>query len=199
MGIETIAAIGLGLSAVGTASSVMGQMQQAQGQKASANYQSQVAAGNAAIATQNAQFSSASGNEQAAIQQQKTRAQVGAIEAGQASSGVDINSPTSTAVRTSQTELGALDAQTIRSTAARTAFGYETQSTNFENQASAYTAQGENAQTAGDIGAAGSLLSGLGNASSNYASILNKAGGVGDGSVGSQFGALYDNAIGAGG
>jgi len=170
----TIAYAGLALAAAGTATSVVGQMQQANAAKASADYQSKVAAGNAEVATQNANMAAASGEAQAAISEQKTRATVGAEEAAQGSSGVDINSPTATAVRTSQDMTGQLDAQTIRSNAARTAYGYETQSTNFQNQSSADTAQGNNAMTAGEVGAGGSLLSGVGNAYLNYASVMNK-------------------------
>lgn len=168
----SIAVVGLGLTAAG-------QMQQASAAKAAANYQSQVAASNQQIATQNANYAAASGEQQAAISQQKTRADIGAIEAGQGSSGVDINSPTASAVRTSATEVGALDAQTIRSNAARTAYGYETQSTNFGNQASADQSQAANDLTAGYVGGAGGLLSGVGNESMNYAGVMNKANGIG--------------------
>lgn len=175
-----IAAAGLAMAAIGTAVSVSGQLQQASAAKASADYQSKVAAGNASTATQNANFAAASGEQQAAIQEQKTRAQEGSIEAAQGSSGVDINSPTATAVRTSAGELGALDAQTIRSNAARTAYGYETQSTNFENQASADTSTGQNAETAGDVNAGASLFSGVGSAGLNYAKVMNNSSGLGD-------------------
>ena len=174
----TIAGAGLALSAVGTGVSVMGQMQQASAAKASADYQSQVAAGNAQVATQNANMAAASGEAQAAISEQKTRATVGAEEAAQGSSGVDINSPTAKAVRTSQDMTGQLDAQTIRSNAARQAYGYETQSTNFQNQSSADTAQGNNAMTAGEFGSVSSGLSGVGNAGLNYAGVMNKASGI---------------------
>jgi hypothetical protein len=159
-------------------------MQQASAAKASADYQSKVAAGNAEIATQNAAYAGASGEAQAAISEQKTRAAVGAQEAAQGSSGVDINSPTATAVRTSTSEIGALDAQTIRSNAARTAYGYETQSTNFENQSGADTSAGNNAMTAGEVGGAAGLLSGEGKAGLNYANVMNKGNGLG-GSSGS--------------
>ena len=172
-----IAIAGLALSAIGTGIGAMGQMQQASAAKASADYQAKVAQGNAEIASQNANMAAASGEAQAAISEQKTRATVGAELAAQGSSGVDINSPTATAVRTSQDMTGQLDAQTIRSNAARQAYGYETQSTNFENQSSADTAQGNNAMTAGEVGGAGSLLSGVGNASLNYAGVMNKASG----------------------
>lgn len=173
-----IAAAGLVMAAIGTAVSVSGQMQQASAQKASANYQSEVAASNQQQATQNAQFTAASGQEQAAQQEMKTRAQVGAIAAGEASSGVDVNSPTSTDVRTSQGELGQLDAQTIKSNAARQAYGYEVEGTQFGNQAAAETATGQNAEMAGEFGASGGLLSGVGNASLNYAKAIGSASGL---------------------
>lgn len=173
-----IAAAGLAMAAVGTLVSVSGQMQQASAAKAAANYQSEVAAGNQQVATQNAQYAAAEGEAQAGAQEQKTRTQEGEILAGQASSGVDVNSPTASAVRTSQGELGQLDAQTIKSNAARSAFGYETQATNFGNAASAETAQGQNAETAGEIGAGAGLLSGVGNASLNYANAIGSASGL---------------------
>ncbi len=172
------AVIGTALAAAGTAASVAGSMQQASAASASAKYQSEVAAGNQATATQNANYAAASGEAQAAIQEQKTRSQVGAIEAAQGSSGVDINSPTATSVRTSQNELGQLDADTIRSNAARQAYGYETQSTNFENQSAADIAQGENAETAGYLNAGTGLLNGAGNASLNYAKVIGNGTGI---------------------
>lgn len=186
-----LAGAGLALSAVGIGSSLFGSIQNASAQKASADYQSQVAAGNQKIAMQNADFASASGEEQAAIQEQKTRAQVGSIEASQGSSGVDINSPTATAVRTSQGEVGALDAQTIRSNAARTAYGYETQATNFGNQQQVDISQGNNAQTSGYINGGSGLLSGEGNASLNYANVMGKA--TGFGADGNPTGAYKDS------
>lgn len=175
----TVAAvIGATAAAAGAATSAAGAIQQANASQASAKYQSEVANSNAQIATQNANFAAASGEQQAAIQEQKTRAQIGSEEAAQGSSGVDINSPTESAVRKSTDELGQLDAQTIRSNAARQAYGYETQSTNFGNQSAADLSQGANAETAGDINAGGGLLSSAGNASLNYAKVVGNANGI---------------------
>lgn len=172
----TVAAVVI--AAIGTAVSYEGSVQQASAQKAAAKYQSQVADSNQQLAIQNANFAAVSGEQKAAIQEQKTRAQVGAIAASQGSSGVDVNSPTSTAVRTSQGELGALDAQTIRANAARAAYGFETQATNFGNQSSADISQGDNAETAGDTKAAGGLLSSAGNASLNFSRTMGNANGL---------------------
>jgi hypothetical protein len=180
-GVSTTTAIaigGLAVSAIGAGVGAMGAIQSANAQKASADYQAQVAANNQKTAQQNAAFAAASGEAQAANKAQQTRAQVGAVEAQQGSFGVDINSPTASAVRTSQGELGALDADTIRSNAARQAYGYEGQANNFGNAEQADIAQGNNAATAGDFNAGSGLLSGFGNAGLNYAGALNKASGL---------------------
>lgn len=166
---------------IGAGVGVSGQLQQASAQKAAADYQSKVAASNAATALQNAEFTAASGEQQAAIQQQKTRAEVGAELSAEASSGVDVNSETSSNVLKSTDELGRLDAQTIRSNAARQAYGYETQSTNFGNQSSADLSQGANAETAGEFNSGGSILSGAGSAAMNYAKVTNNASGLSNG------------------
>ena len=169
-----IAAAGLALSAVGTGVGMIGQMQQASAQKAAADYSAKVAENNAIIAQQNAVRASQAGEQQAAMQQMKTRAAVGAMAAGQGASGVDVGSGSFGSVKESTTKLGMLDALTIRSNAARQAYGYETQATNFDNQATIDTATGENAQTAGYIGMGGGLLSGVGNAADRYGNFLNK-------------------------
>lgn len=177
-GVSATTVAGLALAAAGTAASVIGQMQQASAAKASANYQSEVAAGNQQIAKQNASYAAAEGEAQAAQKEMQTRAQEGAILSGQASSGVDVNSPTSTAVRTSESELGKLDANTIKSNAARRAYGYETEATNFGNQESADKATGSNAETSGYIGAGSALLSGAGNAALNYSKAVGFSSGI---------------------
>lgn len=169
----SIAAIGLGLSAYGT-------VQQANAAKDAANYQSKVAAGNEQVAAQNATAAGAAGEAKAAISEQKTRAAVGAELAAQGSSGVDINSSTARAVRTSEDMTGQLDAQTIRSNAARQAYGYEVQGSGFQNNAAADTSTGKNDSSGGYIGAGSGLLTGAGREAMNYASVMNKSSGVQD-------------------
>lgn len=190
----TLAYTSLALAAAGTAAGVAGQMQSASAAKASADYQAQVAAGNQKIALDNASAASKSGEAQAAIQEQKTRAQVGVIESAQGASGVDINSPTASAVRTSAAELGDLDVQTIRSNAARKAYGYQTEAANFGNQSSVDTSTGENAEIAGYIGAGTGVLKSAASASTNYASVMGKASGLNTGYTDAERGGL-DNLV----
>jgi hypothetical protein len=56
-------------------------------------------------------------------------------------------------------QLGELDALTIRSNAEREAYGYTTQSSNLTAQSGLTRMAGRNAQTAGYVSAAGTLLS----------------------------------------
>jgi hypothetical protein len=67
--------------------------------------------------------------------------------------GLDPTTGTATQVLDQTTKMGTLDALTLRTNAARQAWGYSTQATNSE-------LQGASARTAGYFGAAGTLLSG---------------------------------------
>lgn len=152
----------------GTALSVAGQIQQGKANEAASNYQAQVAANNAQLAKQQAQETNAAGEQQTAIQQMKTRATVGAIRAAEGASGVDVNTGSNVDVRSSAAELGQLDALTIRSNAARQAYGYETGATSFQAQSQLDRATASQAGTAGFFGAAGSLLSGASSVAKEY-------------------------------
>lgn len=145
----TVAA--MGANAIG--SIVQGQ-QQAAADKANA----QIAENNSTVALQNASFAAQEGNSNAEAQGLKNRAEAGSLLASQGASGVDINSESSTSTRNSQDLLGNLDVATIRSNAARQAYGYETQSTSFKNQSAIDNSSAKNAITSSYINAASSLL-----------------------------------------
>ena len=127
---------------------------------------------NQQIALQNATAAGQAGEAQAAQAEQKTRAEVGAIKASSAASGVDVNSGSALDVQSSASELGELNAITIRGNAAKQAYGYETQGTSFQNQANLDTSQAADATTAGEIGAGSTFLGGVGSAASNYGKYL---------------------------
>lgn len=170
-----IAVAALALSAVGTGIGIMGQMQQAKAQASAANYQSEVAANNAKIATQNATWANQAGEQQQAQAQLKTRAQVGGILAAQAASGVDVNKGSTIDVRSSAAETGQLDALTLRSNAARQAYGYDVQSTSDTAQSQLDSATASNIESAAPINAASTFLGGAGNAASKYAEFTQKS------------------------
>lgn len=134
-------------------------IEQGREQAESAKYNSEVQANNATIATQNANLAGAEGAANAAIEQQKTRAQVGGIKAAQAANGVDVNTGSNVDVRSSAAELGELNAITIRSNAAKTAYGYQTQSVSDTAQSQLDQSQSKYAAEAGYVNAGSTLLS----------------------------------------
>lgn len=167
------AAASLASTAIGT----VGAIQQGQAQKASATYNAAVQNQNAKISEANAQIVSQAGAEQEAMQERKTRSEVGQIKANQAASGVDVNSGSALDTQASASELGALDALTIRSNATKEAYGYQVQGVNQKAQASLDTFEGQNDETASYYKAAGTFLGGASDASSNFAK-YRMAGGI---------------------
>lgn len=171
----TIAAVGAAAAVAGAGAGAYSSIQAGNAASSSAKYNEQVSQQNAQLAQQNAVQASQAGEAQVAASQQKTRAQVGAIKAGEAASNVDVNSGSAVDVRSSAADLGELDAITVRSNAAKQAYGYETQNTSYEDQANLEAAQSENSSTAGEIGAGSTLIGGLGSASSNYARFMTQS------------------------
>ena len=188
----SLAATALVAGVVGAATSAYGAMESAQAQSNAANYNAQLAAENAKVQQQNASMAGLAGEEQASIQEQKTRGQVGAIMAAQAADNIDVNSGSAVDVRSSAAAQGELSALTIRSDAAKQAYGYQVQGVNDNAQATLDRAQASNDMTAGEIGAAGDLISGVGSAGSNWEKFNNMGAlpgwlggsGSGSGSVG---------------
>lgn len=169
-----LAPVALALTAVSAVVGTVGAIRSANAQADAAKYNASIAQQNQQIAQQNATLAAQAGEQQAAVQEQKTRATIGAITAGQAASGVDINSGSAVDVRSSAAELGELNAITIRSNAAKEAYGYQTNATGFQNQATLDKSSAANASTAGEIGATSTLLGGFGSAASNYTKYLNQ-------------------------
>lgn len=134
---ETMGAIGLTAATAGTASgiigavgtglSALGSITSGQAASKSAKYNAAVAANNAQTAQNNATLAGQEGAANANIEQQKTRANVGEIKAAQAANGVNVNKGSAVDVQSSAAELGELNAINIRSNAARSAYGYQTQ------------------------------------------------------------------------
>ena len=158
------------LATVGSAiTGVVGAEQSASAQAAAANYQAQIAANNAIVQQQNAAAATQTGEAQASAQAMKARQQAGAIKAGEAASGVVVDSGSAADVQTSQAELSDLDALTIRSNYARSAYGYEVAATGQTAQSQLDIAAADNASAAGGINATTSLLSGATSLGTQYA------------------------------
>lgn len=158
------------IQAAGTAFSFLGSMQKGKAESQAATYNAQVATNNAEMSRQNAEMAAREGDANAAREQQKNRAVAGSIKANQAASGIDVNRGSAVDVQSSAAELGMLNAISIRSNAARRAYGYQTQATGYEAQAELDRAQAKNAKKAGMIEGAGTLLSGGADLYNNYLS-----------------------------
>ncbi len=185
------------MAAASLASSAIGSIAQGKAQSASDKYNAQIARNNTQIATQNATFAGEEGAVNAGAEELKTRAQVGSIKASQAANGVDVNTGSAVDVRSSAAELGELSAINIRSNAARSAYGYQTQASSDTAQAALDKEQAKYASEAGYIKAGTTLLGGAaaGQQSGAWSGFLN--GGAmnnvttGSGAVTEGLGGLY--------
>jgi len=165
----TLLAIGSLVAGIaGTAVSTMGAIKQGQAQSSAADYQSQVAKQNQRLATQKAQWAAAAGNADLEQQGLKQRAAMGAIRAGQAASGVDINTGSALDVQSSAAELGELNALTINSNTARQVYGYRVEGVNYGGEAQMLEAQSKQAAAGGYLSGFGSLLGGASAVGSQY-------------------------------
>ena len=153
-----IGAAGIGATIGGGISSVFGDLLGGTAQKQYYDYQAGVAQMNAQIMQQNAEYAINVGEIQAQQQGLAAGQQMGKIVAGQAASGLDVNSGSNKQVQQSQIGIERTSATAIRSTAAKTAYNYGVEGAAFSAQAGADIAAGKNAMTAGMIGAESSIL-----------------------------------------
>lgn len=169
MGVDPISLTMMGMAVAGAGITAAGKYSQGQATANNAAYQAQVAANNAKIAKQNEELEVESGEISAANSEMKTRARVGATLAGQGASGVDVNSGSFVGVRAGEAELGELDALTIRSNAARRAYGYAVQATQDTAQSGLLETESAQAKKAAPWTAAASLLSSASSIGPKYA------------------------------
>lgn len=171
-----LADTGQAATGIGGVIGALGSIRSGYAESDAAKYQAQIAQNNAAIAGRNAQWASSEGDIEAQNQSLKTRAQVGATIAGAAANGLDVNSGSAKQVVQSEQMLGRLDAMTIRSNAARQAYGYLQQGQNFEGEAALKEAEAKNDVSAGFMGAGSSLLSSASQLGRQYAAWQNEYG-----------------------
>lgn len=133
--------------------SVAGGIVAGEAQKKSADYNAQVAANNAITAQRNATITMESGEAAAQQKGMQTAQQVGKAKAVFGAAGIDPLSGSASDTETGIESAGLTDKQTIQSNAARQAWGYQTQSSNFTAQSSLDKMQGNDEL-------AGSFLSG---------------------------------------
>jgi hypothetical protein len=172
--VPTAVAIGsLAVGAVGAGVSAMGAIQSGQAQSKAAAYQAQVAANNATTANQNAEYATQAGQAAAQAQSLKARELMGATATGFAASGVDPNSGSAADVAVTNRETGQLSTLNTVNNANLQAYGYRTQATSDTAQSALDTATAQQATTAGNISAAGDMLSGAASVGSKYVQFQN--------------------------
>lgn len=137
-----------------------------------AKYNARMEAQNAAVAKVNANIAGEAGAEQAAISSQKTREEAGAVRATRAASGIETNSGSGVDVDASVRELGQLDAMTIRSNAAKEAYGYQVQAANHMAQSNLDKEEASNDLEAGWVKGAGTFLGSVADAGDQYSKFL---------------------------
>ncbi len=162
------AAVAIGTSVVGGVVSAMGQMQAGKAAANAAKYNAAVATQNAEVQQRNAKMVMEAGQAQVAAQGMKNAAKMGGIIANQGASGLDVNTGSPLDVRSSAAELGQLDALTVRSNAAKEAYGHQVAAVNDTAQAQLDTMQGKAASQAATIGAVGTLIGTAGSAASQW-------------------------------
>lgn len=154
--LPAMAAVG-GLAGAGIQAA--GALQQGDANSHAANYSAQVAYNNAIIDEQNAEYAIQSGVTKSADQSMKGAAVGGKIKAGLAANGVDVNTGSALDVQESQRETSKLDTETTMNNAELQAYGYRAKESGDIAQSQLDRAQADQAKTAGEISAAGGLLS----------------------------------------
>lgn len=171
--LSLIATIAGGLQ---TGMQVIGSLTQGSANKGAAEYNASVAAANAQIAKNKAAMAGAAGTAQVEQAQLQNRAKIGGLIASQAASGINVNSGSALDVRSSAQQLGQLNAITVRSNAARQAYGYDVESASDTGQQGLYQSEANNAMPAAEINAAGTVLGNAGSAASRYGQFQLQAG-----------------------
>jgi len=164
----SLAITAVAVAAVGAGVSAYSSYQAGQAQKAAANYQSQVAANNATIANMNANAATAEGNQQLQAAQEQASQHQGMIRAVMGAGGIDLNSGSALRNQQGVAEVDSLNQATITSNAARSAWNYRTQGSNYDSTAQLETMQGNQASTAGYMSSFSTLLSSAGTTASQY-------------------------------
>jgi hypothetical protein len=168
MGCVSIPALAIYASAASAAVGAYGAASAASAKAQADAYNAKVAKANQQIALNNADSAAQSGEAQAGAEGEKSRANAGTIKANEAASGVDINSGSAVDVQASQASLGKLDALTIRTNAAKAAYGYQVQASGEGDTAQLDTSAASDAATAGEIGAGSSILGGVSSDANAY-------------------------------
>lgn len=168
-----VAPLALAAGVIGTGITAAGAIEQGQATANMANYQAVVASNNATIANQNANYAIQAGEAQAANTSQKGAAAMGKVKAAQAASGVDVNTGSAADVQQGERQTNQLDTETVLNNSELQAYGYRSAATSYTAQAGLEETEAEQAPIGADIGATGSVLSGISGVGLKWSSLGN--------------------------
>ena len=163
----TLAGVGTGVSAYGQWRAGGAAKKAGEAQRRAADSQAELHDYNAAIAELQAEDAIERGEEAANQFRQRVRVMIGSQRAGLAAQGVDVNYGSAVDVQADAEFLGELDALTLRTNAAREAWGYKVQAEDSRRRGEItrregvmLEAAGKQAQTSARIGAVGTIIGG---------------------------------------
>lgn len=150
----------MGTTFLGSLTSAFGAFMGGEAQQQMYDYQAGVAKLNAQIAEQNATYARNVGEMQAMQVGLEGGQRMGQIRAAQGASGLDVNTGSAKQVQTSQAQITGTEVAAVRSNAAKTAYNYQVEGVQYQTQAQLDTLAGQNARTAGMVGAMSSIVGG---------------------------------------
>lgn len=178
----TLAVVSIGATVASTGMGVMAQAQQAQSQSAMYGYQAQVARNNQTQANAMAVDAETRGKADEQRQRTKTSLLMGTQQAALAAQGTDL-SGSSADILGDTAAVGELDALTIRSNAAREAWGYRAKGVEYGNAVQLANAQ-QGGSSLSALGVGSSLIAGAGSVADKWYR-FDKAGAFGGSGKGS--------------
>lgn len=153
-----------GLMIAAAAFSAYGQMQQAESAAKASEYSQKVAQENAKAAEMQAKDSENRGANEAATQRENYLRANATARAQAGSTGLLADKGTMGQIQDQNAELGEMNVLTARNNAAREAWGYRVQATNYTNQAAAEGFAAKSSRYNGMLGAGATFASGVANA-----------------------------------
>lgn len=164
-----LALIGMGSSIFGGILGAQGALQAGEAQAQQNYYQAGIAKMNADIARQNADYAMNVGEQQAMIRGIQGAQTLGHVIAGQASSGLDVNTGTNLAVQQGTQFATTQDVATLRMNAWKGAYDQQVLAANQMAQAGLYELSGTNAIDAAQTNAMASIVGTVGSVASKWA------------------------------
>lgn len=157
----------------GAAMQARGAAQQSAASQQAYNYQAAVAENNKTIAEGYARDAEIAGQQQEQTKRLQTAQQIGGVRAAVSASGLDAGSGSSLMLQKDTAMLGEQDALTIRSNAAKAAYGYRVQGLGYAETAALDRSAASNALTAGGLNQWSSIIGGVSSFSDKWAKYQN--------------------------